>query len=109
MDRLSELARVGFPVKYARIARWELDQNGSFRAFLALYHSEEARRADEGNRATFIIGGALTEEDAALVKTSDDRDVLYRLIEREIHRGKRQRDSSAMSGAAYASQTGGWA
>jgi hypothetical protein len=88
---LSELARVGFPVGYARIHNWHINPSDpSFDATLALYYNEETRKNNEGNCGYYGMGANLSPETFALLQTGDDRTVFYKIIEWLIHYQFRQ-------------------
>jgi hypothetical protein len=88
---LSELARAGFPVGYARIHSWHINPSDpSFDVTLALYYNEETRKNNEGNCGYYGMGANLSPETFALIQTADDRTVFYKIIEWLIHFQTRQ-------------------
>jgi hypothetical protein len=84
--KLSEVARAGFPVGYARIHSWHINPSDpSFDATLALYYNEETRKNNEENCGYYGMGANLSPETLALIQTVDDRTVFYKIIEWLIH------------------------
>jgi hypothetical protein len=86
LQLLTRLAKVGFPVGYARIESWHINPGDpSFFALLALYFSEEVRQTDPSSCAHYEIGCFLTHEVLELLNQGDDRNLLYKAVEYIIH------------------------
>jgi hypothetical protein len=86
LDLLTQLTNSAFPVGYARIESWNINQDDpSFTAVLALYLNEETRRQNKKNCTHYHIGCTPSEEMLASFRAGDDRVALYAAVEYIVH------------------------
>jgi hypothetical protein len=86
LDLLTELTNSPFPIGYARISEWRIHiDDPSFNATLNMYFNEATRNDKPASAILYGIGCNLTQELAVALQDTDDRNIIYKMIEYIIH------------------------
>jgi hypothetical protein len=86
MPLLQELYSLPFHVGYARVGQWRIVlRTKMFEAEINLYADEETRNKNIDACLSYFIGCNLTDSILAKLQDTDDRNILYGVIEYLIH------------------------
>ena len=86
LDLLTELTNSPFPIGYARISEWRIHiDDPSFNATLIMYFNETIRNNNPNNALLYGIGCNLTQNLSTALQNTDDRNIIYKMIEYIIH------------------------